>query len=562
MTFDKDRGKPALDADVDVLLKGQGDATRVETLTANIKMLLPALLDQPALLPGHGLTAGELTSVTTLDASGRLDSITRVQGLKSGKALPLELLEIKLEGQVDADGSFEITAPILTRGKSGESDLQIKAVHTSKQGENDDLTGSVDSDVFYLNDILNTLKAIANEKARGEAGAEPGEEQRAAMEAEQRAGEARPDEQAFWDTLPYNRHVTYTIKRLFYTDYLEVVDITGRAEITPVRLSLDDFKAQFHDSPIALNSVMTFTPGEKPYDLEMQASVEQFDLNAFLRALDPEAVPRAEGLFDVKLDANGKSPNMAQYRNNLYFDMKMQSRNGVFRLLNPNDPLVMGSSGLAGTVGEGVSYLPTGLFGLGAVARMVNYIDAVPYDKIDAHLVRDESRDVQIRKYVVQSPEILMTATGGINYEEDVDVLDSPLKMDAQLGLRDRGAAIFYDLDLLGDEQDAYGYWTGPEISFWGTMGKLDSNLNEIIEQAGKGAVLGGFTRPVSGLIGNVRHRWMDEKGKAIEYTDAPPAAAGAAAATPADTPADGPEVTPADTPEDSIMWYQRPPLE
>ena len=74
--------------------------------------------------------------------------------------------------------------------------------------------------------------------------------------------------------------------------------------------------------------------------------------------------------------------------------------------------------------------------------------------------------------------------------------------------------------------------------------------------------MLGGFTRPVSGLIGNVRHRWMDEKGEAIEYTDAPPAAAGTAAATPADTPADGPEVTPADTPADSIMWYQRPPLD
>jgi hypothetical protein len=540
ITFDKDKGKPALDADMDVLVKGRGDISRVENLKANIKMLLPALLDQPAILPGHGLTAGELTSVTTLDSSGKLDSTTRVQGLKSGDPLPLELLEIKVGGQLDDNGSFDIAVPVTTRGKSGESDLQINAVHISKQGEHNDLTASVDSDVFYLNDILNTVKAIANEKAREEAEAELSEEQRAAIEAEQQANDMRPDVQAFWDKIPYNRNVTYNIKRLFYTDYLEVVDITGRAEISAARLSLDELKAYFHDSPITLNSVMTFTPGEQPYNLKMQASVNQFNLEAFLVALNPDAIPRTEGLFDVKLDAYGDSPNMAQYRNKLYFDMSMQSRNGVFRLLDPNDPLVTGSSNFAGAVGEGVSYIPTGLFGMGAVARLVNYIKTVPYDKIDAQLVRGESRDVQIKKYVVQSPEILMTATGGITYEEGVDVLDSQLQMDAQLNLRERGAAIFYDLDLLEDERDAYGYWSGPDIKFWGTLTQSESNLGEIIETAGKGAVLGGLTRPISGLIGNVRHLWMDEEGEPIEYTDTPRTtpAPDSAAEAPVDVPA------------------------
>jgi hypothetical protein len=372
-----------------------------------------------------------------------------------------------------------------------------------------------------------------------------------------------PDERAFWDVIPYNRHVAYNIQRLFYTDYLEIVDITGRAEASSGRLSLDDFKASFHDSPIALNSVLTFTPGDKPYDMEMQVNIDQFDLDTFLLELNPESTPMAEGLFDVKIDAYGNSPNMAQYRNNLYFDMKMQSRDGLFRLLDPNDPLVVGSSNFAGAVGEGVSYIPTGLFGLGAVARLVNYIKEVPYDKIEAHLVRDESRDVQIKKYVVQSPEVLLTAKGGIDYEEGVDVLQSPLDMKAKLDLRERGAAIFYDLDLLQDERNAYGYWKGPEIKFWGTPGVLESNLGEIIETAGKGAVLGGITRPISGLIGNVRHLWMDEEGEPLEYTDTPATAEpDSVTATPVDTPADSPKDTPKDTPEERLMWYQQPPLE
>ena len=562
ITFDKDRGKPALDADVDVIVKGRGDRTRVETLTANVNMQLPALLDQPAILPGHGLTAGELTSVTTLDSSGKLDSTTRVQGLKSRNDLPLELLEIQVGGQLNDNGTFDLSMPIMTRGKSGETDLKIKLWDVPKEVGENDLFVSVDSSVLYLNDILNTLNLVASTRAAGEVGAELSEEQRAAIEAEEQADEMRPDDQAFWDVVPYKRYVTYNIKRLFYTDYLEVVDITGRAEASAGRLSLDDFKAQFHDSPIALNSVITFTPGEEPYNLEMQASVDQFDLATFLTELDPKSIPPAEGLFDVKVNAHGNSPNMAQYRNNLYFDMRMQSRDGVFRLLDPNDPLVTGSSNFAGAVGEGVSYVPTGLFGMGAVARLVNYIKAVPYDKVDAHFVRDESGNVEIRKYVVQSPEILMTANGGISYKEGVDVLHSPLKMDAQLDLRGRGAAIFYDLDLLEDERDAYGYWTGPEIKVWGAVAQSESNLSEIIEKAGKGAVLGGLTRPISGLIGNIRHLWMDEEGEPIEYTDAPPTTAPESVVeTPVDaptepltgTPAGTPTDTPVDTPADYI---------
>ncbi len=110
--------------------------------------------------------------------------------------------------------------------------------------------------------------------------------------------------------------------------------------------------------------------------------------------------------------------------------------------------------------------------------------------------------------------------------------------MDAQLNLRDRGAAIFYDLDLLKDEKDKYGYWIGPEIKFWGTLTVAESNLSEIIEQAGKGAVLGGLTRPVSGLIGNIRHRWMDEEGEPVEYTDEPPVDRPAAVVEPVPEPA------------------------
>jgi hypothetical protein len=480
-------------------------------------MLLPAMLDQPAILPGHTLKAGRLDTSVRIDPDGKLASLTRIHELQGKKELPLESLELQVDGRLEPDGSFRIKAPLRTVGKSGSSDLLLAAAHSEREGANDDLDIDINSELFYLNDILNTLKAIAGRKQSGKAKEKPqaSAEELAAAEAQ----DLLPDERAFWAT-PYNRHATYNIRQLYYTDYLVIHDIKGRGDFTPERLSLEDFEAHFHDSPIRLNAVMTFTPGDEPYDLDLQAGVEQFDLAKFFRELVPDSKPRAEGLFNVSLNASGKSPNMSQYRNQLFFDMRLQSRDGTFRLLDPDSALVSGTTGFAGAIGEGVSYIPTGLFGLGAVSRLVKYIKEIDYDKIDMQLLRDETRDVQIKRYVVQNPEILMTATGGIEYQEGVDIMQSPLTMDAKLDFRDKGAAIMYDLDLLQKEKNAYGYWKGPDIKFRGTPAVSESNLDEIITKAGNAAILGGITRPISGLIGNIRYRWLDDGSEVKEYSE------------------------------------------
>jgi hypothetical protein len=516
LTFDRHKDEPAIDSTLDLTLSSNDETYWVEDLTAKLSAILPPLLDQPAMLPGHSLKAGKMDAGIRIAPGGKLTSLTRIHELRGKKPLTLESLELNVDGQLQPDGSFRISAPLRTAGKSGSSDLLLEAVHTKRNGADDDLNINVDSTLFYLNDILNTLNAIAGRQQASKAREEPSDEDLAAAEALA----LLPDARAFWDVIPYDRHARYHIGQLYYTDYLVIRDIKGRGEITPERLALEDFEAHFHDSPIRLDAAITFTPGDVPYGLNLQAGVEQFDLAKFFRELVPDSKPRAEGLFDVSLKASGQSPNMPQYRNQLLFDMRLQSRDGLFRLLDPDSVLVSGTTGFAGAIGEGVSYIPTGLFGIGAVSRLVKYIKEIDYDKIDIHLVRDETRNVQIKRYVVQNPEILMTAKGGIEYQEGVDILHSPLSMDARLNFREKGAAIMYDLDLLESEQDDFGYWIGPDIKFWGTLAASESNLDEIITTAGNAAVLGGITRPISGLIGNIRHRWMDEKGEAREYTE------------------------------------------
>ena len=511
IAFDRDKGAHALDARADLTLKGAGDDVRLETLDADLSASLPSILDQPALLPGHTLTAGRLTASARKEANGKLSANTRIEDLKGRKALALRTLALDVDGQLSPDGGFTLSAPLREQGKSGDSDIQVKATYAPAGGSNKSVDITIDSTVFYLNDILNALNGIA-----GKQRAAPSEEKKpAATDGSPAAGQERqaldlkPDERAFWDTTDYDARVKFRLDRLFYTDYLEFSDIQGHAVLLPDKLELGDFSTHFHDSPMTLDGRMTFAPGETPYELKLRAGVEQFDLARFFRELVPGSTPRAEGLFDVSLDAFGASPNLPEYRNRLYFDMRLQSRDGVFRPFDPDSALLAGSSGFAGVLGEGLSNIPTGLFGLGAVSRLVNYMKEIEYDKIDIHFVRDESRDVQIREYVVQSPEILMTATGGITYEEGADIVDSPLNMEARIDMRERGAAILYSLGLLQSEKDDLGYWKGPVIKIWGNIARSESNLDDIISDAGRGAVLGGITRPISGLWGNLKYWWF-----------------------------------------------------
>ncbi len=520
LAFDRDKGAHALDGNLDVVLKGSGDAVRIESARTDLTLSLPAMLDQPALLPGHTLTAGELNAAMTLNPDGDINATARIHDLRGAEELPLQSLQMQVDGHLDPDGGFAVTAPITTAGKSGESRIGIKATRSVKDGGDNAVALAVDSPVFYLNDILNTLDAIGGKRpaqtAADSAGAkgdqQPANEQAAVLDD-------RPDTRAFWDGSGYSARIAFDLGHLFYTDYLDIQNIKARAQLAPDRLTLSGFEAHFHDSPVTADGALNFTGGESPYDLKLQADVKHFDLARFFRELEPGSKPPAEGLFDVTIDAFGRSANMAQYRNNLYFDAHLQSGKGVFRLLDPDSALVSGSTGLAGGFGEVVSYLPTGLFGLAAVSRLVDYIKEIEYDKIDIHLVRDASRDVQIKEYVVQSPEVLLTAHGGVEYREGTDILQSPLALDAQLAMRAKGAAILYELNLLESKQDSWGYWKGPSVHFRGTPAKPESNLEDIISKAGRSMMLGGVTRPISGLIGNVKHRWIGDDEKPLEYS-------------------------------------------
>jgi hypothetical protein len=328
--------------------------------------------------------------------------------------------------------------------------------------------------------------------------------------------------------LPYGTDLEYAIDTLFYTDYLAFRDVQGKLGVRPGKLSLSGASARFHDSPMQLDGALLFRPDEaEPYRLDMLGKVSDFNLHQFFKELVPGERPRIKGLFSVRVAATGEMPNLGELRNETLFDVRMRSRKGVFRPLPPSSPLLVGTSDMLGLVGEGLSYVPTGGFGAGVVARLVNYISRIDYDIVDIHLRRQESRDVEIARFLVQSDSVSLTAHGGIKRRPDADIVDSPMDLQANLDMSGRGAAILYSMGLLRDERDEDGYWRGPEFRIWGTPAVWESNFSDIVRQASDGTVKGGVTRPLSGLIGNLKYRWFGERPRRTASEDDTPVDAG-----------------------------------
>lgn len=472
---------------------------------------LPQWLSQPVVMPGHKLSAGVIGAKIAVTEDGAITARAALDGLAASAPLAIAHIELPVTGRMAPDGrGFSFTAPLSAEGRSGVSNAAVEGRYAPEPDKRGLLRLGLDSAVFYLNDLLATLAAVAPTRAAPAGDAAPASSTAPATPV---ALDRSRDGRAAWDVLPYGTELSYHIGKLYYTDYLAFDEVTGKLTVRKRRLAATDVAARFHDSPLALDGTLDFREeAAEPYLLKVDGTVKDFNLNQFFKELVPGERPRIKGLFSVKLEAGGTMPNLGQLRNATLFDVRMKSRKGVFRPLPPSSTLLVGTSDMLGLVGEGLSYVPTGGFGAGTIARLVNYIARIDYDIVDIHVRRAETRDVVIERFLVRSPTISMTAAGGITHAAGKDIVDSPLDLRANLDMSGRGAAILYSMGLLRDEQNDAGYWRGPEFKIWGTPAASESNFADIIRQASDGTVKGGITRPLSGLIGNLKYRWFGDK--------------------------------------------------
>lgn len=490
----------------------------VRTLEGHLNAMLTHWLEQPTVIPENTLQQGTLSTQFTVNSKGDIKHNWKINDLtdKNNHQI-VKSISIDGTGQLRSSSEFELNLPITMDSESGQTFIQLDAI--AKLAKDPSLKLDINGKTIFLNDIFKLIDAIS---PAAETASQAPED--ASKEATKESTPERPPISTVVDTEPFWKSAididaNLSIDKLYQTDYLAFDQIKGKLLINGNEFKAHDISALFHDGPLKLDSIVHFRPTAKhPYNVDIVLDIKDFDLARFLHELEPTAEPNIEGIFNVDFKMFGEMDNTEQFRNQLLFDTHLISHDGVYHFI-PSDSVLLLSSGYAmALAGEVVSVLPTAGFGLGIMSRMVRFIKSFPYDKIDIHLIRNPDKNSTIERFEIFSPELYMHAKGGISFEENTRVFDSPLEMTAKLDLAGEGAAIFYGMDLLTGEKNEYGFWEGPEIKFGGTVNHPTDNFEEIIETAKKGTVAGGVTRPFSGIIGDFKYRWFGGKP---DYQDA-----------------------------------------
>ncbi len=481
---------------------------------SQLKLMLTQLIKQPAVMPESTLTQGTLNAQFSIDNEHNIKHQWLIHDLIDNKNNKIvQSIDINGSGQMNNLSSFSLKLPIIMKSTSGQSELMIN-IQTKLDKDQKKINLLIDGKEVFLNDLLKLLAAInpQAEIAQLDKKDENKTEQQKNTAEIKNHFDKTPAKKAFWQS-GINLFVQLKINNLFYSDYMSYQDIAGELTINDELLSAKNFKMKFHESPMNLDAHLEFHKGQnKPYNIQLNTALKHFSIGDFLKELNPKHVPRADGVFDVDIKFFGALSNLMQMRNELLFDININGKNGVYHLIPSNDIMLRSSGAAMAMVGEFVSVLPSSGFGLGIVNRVIRFAKEINYDYINMHLLREPDRNTRIKIFQILSPELRFIASGGLTFKENTRLFDQPLKMTAQMNLANEGAAIFYGLDLLKDEQDEYGFWKGPVITFSGTLNHQQDNFDEIIAQAKSGTITGGITNPFSGLIGNFRYRWFGDE--------------------------------------------------
>ena len=182
-------------------------------------------------------------------------------------------------------------------------------------------------------------------------------------------------------------------------DDLERPDIVYQIGLPPRRIDL----------MTGISGVEFDAAAERPYELGFETSFTDLDLGALFRAIEPEAPPTLEGVFEVRSEASGRGRNLADLGFGSLGSVWLTGRDGVFRGL-------AGQFGLART-GAGVLGFLTFSKQLKAVSRLLGELEALEFETFALELARETPRRFAISELKVVSPLALIDGSGGVEVE-------------------------------------------------------------------------------------------------------------------------------------------------
>ena len=425
---------------------------------------LPALLAQPLAAGANVLSGGQSQGefAASLGAKREFQARVALTNLTATALGALPTLTADLRADLDAGGTLTFNAPLVFERADRKSDLTLAGTLAPGAGGLT-LNTRLMSDLLVIDDVQAFFLPLL--APAGPTAERPGQAP---------AGPAGP----FWAGV--NGQCVLALKKVVWTDQLQVTDASGTLRLEPAALKLADLRAGFGpDSTVKLAGGLTFSPAVKQnYGFAADFALDNFDLGALFRALAPAKPPTIEGRVNLQSHLTGVSAALADLAAGTRGDLRVTGRSGIFRALSVDlsDQIqktsrVVAISSLLGLVTDDFVNKTK------IAADIAKSLSEIHYDQLSLTATRDESLNLVIKDFVLISPEVRLGGTGAIHYAPDVPVLAQSLQAQLTLGTRGQLGDLMKRAGLLEDQQDNLGYSAfSVPLKLGGTLANPDTS--------------------------------------------------------------------------------------
>lgn len=422
---------------------------------------LAALGAQPVFAPLRSLSAGRASGEIRLArtaAAWQAEARSTLNGLVSRQGnQPLPVANLSARAIRTADGRFTLEVPLLLDRSGQRSDLRL-AAEAGRGAAGWQFDASLSGQHIELLDLLGLL---------GLAGGAPGNASPDPLPVPAApAGGTAADAAPFWRG--WQGRLALDVKSLSRGEGWNVADLTGRIEVGAEQIALEKFDGAINGrGRVGAEARLVFGGGARPYALEGNFSLSEFDLGALLKGLEPDRVATIDGVFGVTGKFNGDGATLDDTLGRTRGRFQLTGRQGNFRGLRRTSEKVsvatravelgaaIGSIFGSSKVKEAAEKVAGQAYQVDQFAQMMAEL---PYDQLVVRLTREENLNVRVEEFALLSPEVRLTGRGAITHVEGKPIAQQPLSLVLTLAGRGRIEQQLGRLRALDGTKDELGY--------------------------------------------------------------------------------------------------------
>lgn len=374
-----------------------------------------------------------------------------------------------------AAGGIQLKAPFTLQGNGGDSDVLLSLLlEQQSQEEGARFIFSAEGKNLVLADMI----SMAGLLEPVEESAQPTEKTKPSRTSI--APIQRRDEKPFWNG--YTGEANLDFGRVVCPGMGQLEKVKAKFRASPSQLFFETVKSGSSGNPLNLNGRIDFNASKsKPYFLQAQVGLSDFDVGSFLRQSAPLQLPMVEGVFNLTGNLRGEAANLDRLLQTAEGELNLENQSGgIFRALplggQKSQVASLALTGLDLFAGDKVRQFNT-------ANRVANLLREVEFEEMRIKATRGSNLNIDLTDLWVRGPEILIAGTGRVTNQEGISLLEQPLNLKAQMAAKNEAAYLLNELGHLEDRKTEDGYYFGPAFAIKGTLGNPDkSELDRLLQ--------------------------------------------------------------------------------